>query len=57
MNPAPVRLTVELAAAADESDEGEAHVEGTVIRPDGAEHAFVGWVGLMAVLHDSLVST
>ena len=57
MNPAPVRLTVELAAAADETDEGEAHVEGTVIRPDGAEHAFVGWVGLMAVLHDSLVST
>jgi hypothetical protein len=52
----PLRLTVELETVPGGAGEGaDLQVAGRVRRDDGAEHPFVGWVGLMAVLHDAVV--
>jgi hypothetical protein len=52
-----LRLTVELETVPGigGAGDGDLQVEGRVRRDDGAEHPFVGWVGLMAVLHDAVV--
>jgi hypothetical protein len=52
-----LRLTVELATVPGGEGGGDAELQvaGRVRRDDGAEHPFVGWVGLMAVLHDAVV--
>ena len=54
---APVRLTVMLSAHAEGDTVEDVPVSGTVRREDGAEHPFVGWVNLMALLHDAVVLT
>lgn len=55
---APLRLTVELDAVAHAAPPGEElAVAGTVRRENGSEHPFVGWVNLMALLHDAFVGS
>lgn len=55
-----LRLTVEVEAVPDgdagaSTPDSDLQVTGRVLRADGAAHPFVGWVGLMAVLHDAVV--
>jgi hypothetical protein len=46
-----------LSAHAEGDTVEDVPVSGTVRREDGAEHPFVGWVNLMALLHDAVVLT
>ena len=50
---ARLELTIDVAPSADVDDDA-VHVAGTVRREDGVETAFVGWVGLMALLQQAL---
>ena len=51
----PVQLTVQLSPGSGGDASDEIPVTGTVRVEDGPEHAFVGWVNLMALLHDAVV--
>jgi hypothetical protein len=41
--------------AGDVTDDGP-HVSGTVLGPDGRVSAFVGWVGLLALLQQAIAA-
>jgi len=48
-----LEVTVEVDRSAPDHDDG-LHVSGTVRGEDGAEEAFVGWIGLLALVQRAL---